>query len=70
MKLSPVAALIDVELATQARRRSDGDADQARLAQVKAIQAALQAGAAVADIAQKTGMTRARIYQIRDEPAQ
>lgn len=65
--ISPRAALIDVELATQARRRSDADAEQSRLEQAQAIKAALQAGAAVADIAACTGMTRARIYQIRME---
>jgi hypothetical protein len=67
MIISPRAALIDVELATQARRRSDADAEAARSVQAQAIKAALQAGAAVADIAERTGMTRARIYQIRME---
>lgn len=64
MELSPRAALRDVERATKARQRADTDAAQAQERQATAIRAALDAGAAVADIARITGLSNQRIYQI------
>lgn len=66
VELSPAAALRDVERATRARQRADADATESQEQQATAIRAALAAGAAVADIATITGLSAARIYQIRD----
>jgi hypothetical protein len=66
VELSVRAALRDVERATKARQRADVDAGEAQERQAVAIRAALAAGVPVADIAGVTGLTAARIYQIRD----
>lgn len=64
--ISPRAALKDVALTTKVRAMFEGDVRGARERQAEAIRAALQAGAAVVDIASVSGLTPARIYQIRD----
>lgn len=65
-KLTPTAALRDVERATEARRRIDKDADEAQEKQAAAIRAALNVGVTVAELARVTGLSTQRIYQIRD----
>lgn len=64
--ISPTAALLDVALATKVRAAYETPARQAREDQATAIRVALQVGAAVVDIAAASGVTPARIYQIRD----
>lgn len=63
---TPYAALLDVERATQARRRVNTDAEEAQERQAEAIRAALRVGVAVTELARVTGLTPGRIYQIRD----
>lgn len=66
MEISAAAALRDVELATQARRLVERDSKEAQEAQAQAIRTALSAGCSAAQLAERTGLTPARIYQIRD----
>lgn len=66
MDLSPKAALRDVERATRARRRADADAADAMERQAIAIRSAIAAGVSVSEIVQVTGLSRERVYQIRD----
>lgn len=65
--ISPKAALLDVALATKVRAAYEVPARKAREDQAEAIRKALQAGAAAVDIAIASGLTTARIYQIRDD---
>lgn len=67
MKLSPAAALADVEYATAARQLAQADADEAIERQAQAIRAALAADAKVDDVAARAKMSRRRIYQINEE---
>lgn len=51
---------------SEARRVADADADAAREAQALAIRAALEAGVSVAALVRASGLSRERIYQVRD----
>ena len=55
-----------LEAATVARRATERDADAAREQQAKEIRIAVAEGRPVSEIIRVTGLTRARIYQIRD----
>jgi hypothetical protein len=66
MEISAAAALRDVELATQARRLVERDSREALEVQAQAIRMALAAGCTASQLAERTGLTPARIYQIRD----
>lgn len=66
MQISCTAALRDVELATQARRLVEQDSREAQETQAQAIRTALAAGCSASQLAERTGLTSARIYQIRD----
>ncbi len=59
----PIAA---VELATDLRRRAEAAAEKAVEEQTIAIRAAIGAGVNTLELAGLTGLSRARIYQIRD----
>lgn len=45
---------------------ADADSAQAADRQTKAIRTALDAGASIATVAERAGLSRERIYQIRD----
>jgi hypothetical protein len=66
MQISCTAALRDVELATQARRLVEQERQEAQDLQAEMIRWALEAGCSAADLARVSGLTTARIYQIRD----
>lgn len=66
MELTPQAALRDVDRATKARRRADTDAAEAMERQADAIRAAISAGVAITELVRVTGLSRERLYQIRD----
>jgi hypothetical protein len=55
-----------VERATRRRQQVDADSADAMREQADAIRDALAAGIGVAELVRITGLTRARIYQIRD----
>lgn len=59
-------ALRDVQKAVDAHRRAVERADQAEQARDDAIRDALEEGIAVVKLTQVTGLSRGRIYQIRD----
>lgn len=59
-------ALDAVDEATRARRTADEVAAAARDAQSAAIRRAIAAGAPVTAITARTGLSVARVYQIRD----
>lgn len=63
--ITAAAALRDVEITSRSRRLADVDARQAQADQADAILAALNAGATVAEVAQRAGLSIERIYQIR-----
>jgi hypothetical protein len=67
MEVSPKAALRDVERATKARRRVDGDAREAMARQAAAIRSAIASGVPISELVRVTELTKQRIYQIRDE---
>jgi hypothetical protein len=67
MEVSPRAALRDVERATKARRRVDGDAREAMARQADAIRSAIASGVPISELVRVTELTKQRIYQIRDE---
>jgi len=60
------ADLSAVAETTQLRRTADAAADAARAAQAEAIRRALAAGARVVDVVHVTGLSRERVYQVRD----
>lgn len=60
------ADLSAVADATQLRRTADAAAAAARAAQADAIRAALAAGVRVVDVVRVTGLSRERVYQVRD----
>ena len=60
------AALDLVREATRRRARTEESNDAAIRHQTSAIREAIAAGVSTLDLAQETGMSRARIYQIRD----
>jgi len=64
MKISPAAALADVEYATRARQLAEQDTAATVARQAAAIRAAMAAGAAVDKVAARAGMSRRRVYQI------
>jgi adenine deaminase len=66
MEISAAAALRDVELATQGRRFVEQERQEAQDLQAEMIRRALEAGCSAADLARVSGLTTARIYQIRD----
>jgi hypothetical protein len=66
VELSPKAALRDVERATKARQRADTDRAEAMERQANAIRAAIAAGVTITQLVEATGLSRERVYQIRD----
>lgn len=65
-ELSPRAALWDVERATRARQRVDQNADELMARQHDAIRRAIAVGTSIPELVRVTGLTRQRLYQIRD----
>lgn len=59
--------LADLEDAARAYDQAHSDFQTAEQQRIAAVRAALAAGARVVDICRITGMTRSRVYQIRDE---
>lgn len=59
--------LADLEDAARAYDQAHSDFQAAEQQRIAAVRAALAAGARVVDICRITGMTRSRVYQIRDE---
>lgn len=66
MDLTPKAALRVVERATRARQRADADRAEAMERQATAIRAAIAAGVTITQLVEVTGLSRERVYQIRD----
>ena len=64
MKISPAAALADVEITTSARQLADSDAELAVRRQADAIRAAAAAGVRAVLIAQRARISVRRVYQI------
>lgn len=60
------AALQDVREASRRRVEADAASEAAARDQSAAIRAAITAGVTVVELADETGMSKARIYQIRD----
>ena len=60
------AILADIAAATTRSRRATQEANERRDTLQYVIRSALASGVSVADIVKVTGLTRARIYQIRD----
>ena len=58
--------LRDVSKAVEAHRRAVEKADEAEAARDEAIRDALDDGVAVVRLVEATGLSRGRIYQIRD----
>ena len=59
--------LSDLEDAARAYDQAHSDFQTAEQQRIAAVRAALAAGARVVEICRITGMTRSRVYQIRDE---
>lgn len=60
------ALMHEVRLATAAKTRAEDAADLARERQATAVRKAMEAKVPVAELVGATGLTRGRIYQIRD----
>lgn len=63
--ITAAAALRDVEITSRVRRLAEADAQQAQAEQAAAIRAALDAGATVAEVAERANLSVERVYQIR-----